>query len=197
MALITKLDVHERALEILLSRYKASDENPIQGEKLREVLRIFCEKMQEVEDDAIDCIYERLLSDAEGVWLDQIGKIVGRTRGDLSDITYRAVLTSWIASARASGSAKDIASVLGTLLSGYDPEIHIIVAGPATYQIDIDTSGPIDADFTAATVEVVEVARPAGVTGIIVNGKKGSALRFDDSDRGFDGGGFFSSIIGS
>lgn len=58
----------------------------------RELLNIFLEELQEVEDTLEDVLSQTSVNNAEGVQLDNIGEHLGRRREGLTDTDYRVAL---------------------------------------------------------------------------------------------------------
>lgn len=59
---------------------------------LREVLQIFLEEVQELEDCTQDILEQQSLDNAVGVQLDRLGEHLGKKREGLNDTEYRKIL---------------------------------------------------------------------------------------------------------
>lgn len=75
------------------------------------LLTSYTNRIQELEDAIWEVIYNRLLENAIGVQLDQIGKLVGRGRNGYSDSDYLIAIRGQIRINRSCGTPEDILAI--------------------------------------------------------------------------------------
>jgi len=100
------------------------------------------------------------VADADGVWLDEIGVALGRTRGgQTDDDDYRLALIAEALSQVTSGAPDEIIDV-AIRLAGADPLVTYREPGPATFELQIPD---LPAGRFALMLEVMADMPPAGV----------------------------------
>lgn len=104
MTLAQSTDHEERARAKLLDQFQDKA-------YLEAVLRAFIFQVQRLEDCAWEVILLRNIDTGEGVQLDAIGRIVGRSRLGLDDPDYRIALRAQIRINRSSGRPEDLIDV--------------------------------------------------------------------------------------
>lgn len=191
MAAIT--DHINRALANLLAQF---DNSP----KLRELVSIFVAEVQVIEDVYNELLTERILSAAEGVQLDRIGKFVGLSRDDLSDSIYRVLLGAKITANRAGaqlglgGWVNQLLTVMSTLILGLAPIIYTR-HGRANYTLHFEIAPTIDDTHARRIAEFMSLMPPSGVGFAVVHGAEDTKL-FDSADpNSFDAGGLARRIV--
>ena len=172
----------EQALALLPSQFTDST-------KLRALITALVARVQEIEDDTWACIEDRMLSTAEGVQLDQYGKVLGQPRDGLADEDYRALLGIRILANRSNGQADVILRVVAGLLG---PErlthgVEYRQQGTAEYRLQWEADSTTGADRRALVVKILDEITPAGVSYTAVEGKA-PAFRFDTAGQGLDEG---------
>lgn len=166
----------------------------LQGKpNFEDLLTVMVDPCQDVEDTLYDLVTERQLDTAEGVNLDQYGKVVGAARRGLSDENYRRYIRVRIQANRSNGQADVILDVVSFLVGGQ--VVDFIPAYPAAYVLQYETLGT-DPDLVALMSEILEQTTAAGVAYTVVEGLTDEAKRFDVAGRGFDDGKFGDIIIG-
>lgn len=102
------------------------------------------------------------IADASGTVLDLIGRIVGQTRGGVSDATYRLYLKARIRANRSGGLPEDLLAILVLLGMGKASSIPINVTNlpPASVLV---TAGPITIDPYLVAINFLARATAAGV----------------------------------
>lgn len=122
-------DYAERGVNRLLKQFHGRP-------RLEEVLRIWLEEAQAIEDTFWNILYMRDLAGAFGVHLDVIGKIVGVARGGLNDDSYRLLLRAQIRSLRSRGRPEDLITVSQLVFLSEDFEYEDDIGDPAAAAID-------------------------------------------------------------
>lgn len=147
--------------------------------------------VQRLEDTALALRFDRLIANAIGAQLDQLGAIVGEDRGTLDDDDYRAFIGARILLNRSEGKTDQLIDlfrrVTGTLT------VELTEHGHMDYQLLI-----VDAAFTAARsariAQFMDLARPSCYGAAIAVGIE-PVFRFD-SGPGFDiGQGQLAGVI--
>ncbi|NIQ92439.1 MAG: hypothetical protein GWN93_27040 [Deltaproteobacteria bacterium] len=109
---VVKITDHEaQALGRLITQFKEST-------KLKGVISSFVSGQQDLEDVFCDVDVSRQLDVATGQQLDNIGEIVGRARGGLSDEKYRLQLYGQIGINVSKGTPEDLISIFN-ILTGF------------------------------------------------------------------------------
>lgn len=156
---------------------------PRDSVKLRALLSILVDELQQVEDVSIEVLDERLIGVAEGVQLDRYGEIVGRKRlPSESDDDYRTILLVEIKANRADGGILviiDIASELTGVAAKYTQN------GQASYSVEWIVATSTPDSFIGEIVRIMEKLRPLGVDHRLVEGEV-TAFQFDVLGAGFD-----------
>ncbi len=181
--MITQILNHvEQALALLPSQFTDSA-------KLRSLITALVARVQEIEDDTWACIEDRMLSTAEGVQLDQYGKVLGQPRDGLSDDDYRALLGIRILANRSNGQADVILQVVAGLLDRdrLSMGVEYRQQGTAEYRLDWEAIDATSTDRLALVVKILDEITPAGVSYTAVEGKS-LAFRFDTEGQGLDEG---------
>jgi hypothetical protein len=142
----------ELALERLLEQYKRS-------ESIREVISVFAERTQELEDALFDSIAAMYINNAEGVNLDRVGEIVGIARLGLSDDLYRIEIRAKIIRNKNSGTPEEVISAAKFFLGV--TSILFYELYPAG--IEIFTTAPVDPVELAKIKAAIQSFIPAGV----------------------------------
>lgn len=183
MSIAQITDHTARALAILPSQFSDAT-------KLRALLTALTAQVQLLDDDTWACIEDRMLDTAEGVQLDQYGRVLGQPRDGLADEDYRALLGIRILANRSNGQADVILRVVAGLL-GADRLVYGVEyrqQGTAEYRLDWEASdAATGADRLALVVKILDEITPAGVSYTAVEGVS-PAFRFDTSGQGFDEG---------
>ena len=84
-------------------------------ENTRSLLTIHLERLKEVEVALVDLAEGRLLENAEGFILDEIGEQLNKPRNGLSDASYRNALSIYQASMNNSGTRTEVSETLSFL----------------------------------------------------------------------------------
>lgn len=90
-----------------------------QKENLVKFLTVYLKRMKDLDDMWVKLAEGRLLQNAEGDNLDEIGRQVGISRDGLSDQNYRAIITILLSSAAKHGTRPEVIQTL-TQLFGED-----------------------------------------------------------------------------
>lgn len=101
----------EEALALLTDQFK---QKPV----IEGILTVLSLEIQELEDTFRDILTKRILDDAVGDQLDQIGAIVGAARLGRSDTDYRATVRLQIRINRSQGKSEDMIQVLALMTAG-------------------------------------------------------------------------------
>ena len=109
----------------------------LKHDTLEAILTIFLNRLKVVEDSAITMAEFRLLANAEGTYLDEIGSQMNIPRNGQNDDDYRAILLIRQAAGK-SGTRPQIAETLDSLFSSTDWSIY----KGYNYRIDVYASTP-------------------------------------------------------
>jgi len=149
--------------------------------KLAKLLEIFLREVERVHTLADDVRTKRALNGG-GAQLDQLGRLVLLSRGDLGDSAYRLALRCWIRALRSHGTARDLLDVLQ-------------LAIPDGTRYDLDEAPPMTTvievlDGLEAPPRVVLRARAAGTALFIVwaPGPVETSFRLAHATEGLGGG---------
>jgi len=118
---------------------------------LDNLLNILIQEVQEIEDEIVNLLEERNVTDSVGAQLDIIGSIVGSDREGRPDDEYRAAIRVQIQINSAGGEEPAIAALLGVLTSALT--IDILEVFPAGLDIAIDAQD--------ISIEIVQLLRKA------------------------------------
>lgn len=94
--------------ELLLFQFQDSP-------RLKALLGIYLKQIQEIEDALWLELQQRDINQAAGIYLDQIGNLIGQPRSGLLDLAYRDLLRARIAANRSKGTSADIIDVIQAL----------------------------------------------------------------------------------
>lgn len=103
-------------------------------ENLVKFLSVYLERMKAVDEMMVNLAEGRLLQNAGGVNLDEIGAQVGIDRNGLSDMNYRAIITILLSSTAKHGTRPE---VIGTLKQLFGAENFTTYKGD-NYRFDIN-----------------------------------------------------------
>ena len=118
------------ALNRLLEQYKDKA-------RLKTLVDIFSEQMQEVEDVLWDLYVKRTIDAAEGDQLRILGRIVGLTKGATADEDFRTLVRAQIKVLSSRGTYKDLLALI-RLVIGTDPSKRTMKElFPAALQIEL------------------------------------------------------------
>lgn len=104
---------------------------------LRAILQSYLRQIQNLEDAAWEVIAARNLQVGTGVVLDNLGRVVGRGRGDLDDTNFRRALRCQIRINRSFGKPKDFTDVAG--LAAPDGTTFAMMVYPKAVEIEVTT----------------------------------------------------------
>jgi hypothetical protein len=151
MTLTEKTTHVDEALDRLITQYRNSD-------KLKSIISIYSEQVQEIEAMLFDLLTERWLSTAVGEQLDGLGAIVGEDRQGRSDADYRIAIQARILINKSEGTPEQLIEIASLLASG--SSITLREYFPASFTIEIDDvldtelySGTHDGGSGSATLE--------------------------------------------
>jgi hypothetical protein len=133
------------------------------------MLRIFIDKIQEIENVLDDVQRMRWIDEATNIQLDVLGAIVGVERNGREDDAYRIVIKAHIRANYASGIPEDFFEVFSLLL-GDDAVVELRDFPPAGFTCEVSNGGG-GALSEAEATEVVAVfssLRAAGVEGQLI-----------------------------
>lgn len=177
-----------QGLALLLSQF---DESP----RLRKLVEILLTRVQELEDWQQDVASQ--LNDLQlaiGVQLDRHGRSIGELRNALTDVDYRRVI---LARGVANQSETDHETILRItrLVADTADEIRLIQNGRAHFRLEIDMPSPLSAELGQALVRLIILAKPIGVSCVIVEAVTATSFRYDVGP-GYDTG-TYASVLGS
>ena len=164
------------------------------------------DQLQEIEDFLYDLLTKRDVNTAEGVWLDKIGKIVGRSRvSGQSDDEYRLFLKMQITLNRSTGAPETLIQALTILTDSSFVELKEFFPGA----VQLDFTGTV----TGSPQSLLSLMDDAALGGVRVTlnqiDPNNRGFRYSStvapvtgSDRGYgttlasDVGGYYAGLIG-
>lgn len=119
-------------------------------------------QFQDLEDALQGILTITSIEDSSGVQLDVIGKILGQTRGSLSDSVYRAYLRARILVNKSDGTSGDLYDVVNAMTQN---ENHLRVTNSPIRAFALRIYGPISIDLANAIVLFIGRAKEAAAAG--------------------------------
>jgi hypothetical protein len=125
--------------------------------------------VQEVEDALWDIVAQLSVGTAQGVWLDNLGRIVGEARQGAIDATYRLFIAARIIANSSNGTIEDVlkvarATVGSTIGGGLVVVEWTIDAMTLTVPASIQVFGPsVNLDILKRLIQLLRAARAAAV----------------------------------
>lgn len=174
----------QRALQNLTSEFS-------QAEKVRALVSIFTQEVQELEDVFYALIVERLLSASFGAQLDAWGKIVGESRLGLSDNDYRNFIRARIIANLSEGTIENIVEVASIVADA--SSVRYYPNHPAAFTLVIIRDSLLSDALRSRIAALIGLIRPAGVgVDLLITGTP-TPFRMD-SGPGFDVGQLIGSL---
>lgn len=96
------------AMALLLYQFQDSP-------RFKALIAIMARQIQEIEDSLWLELNQRDIEQSGGVYLDQIGKLIGQPRSGLLDVEYRSLLRARVQANRSKGTSSDIINVTQAL----------------------------------------------------------------------------------
>lgn len=159
-------DHGDQAVARLVSQYSEAD-------RLRALIRLWADRVQEAEDAAYTVLTERWVPEAVGVQLDEMGAIVGEPRLGRTDAEYREAIEVRISVNRSGGEPERIIEFL-LRIAGADEVLYKEIY-PA--KVEIFVLG----DVSLTQAQRIRELIPAGV-GTIYISESGGDLPFGFSE---------------
>jgi hypothetical protein len=189
--MLSKIDNHaELAIGRVAEEYK-------QSTGLLGIIEAWADQTQEADDAIWQLATERYLySDADigdvtvnyeatGRQLDVLGRLLGESRGSMTDAQYRLLLKAKVRLIKSSGTTENLLSIFHALLPDATPEC---VTRPPSY-VSVRIDDPITADEAYIGSRLLREGRGGGVYGSFRWQQSETALLFKfDSGPGFDQG---------
>lgn len=123
------------------------------------LLKSWVTQVQELENALWDLREMRTLSTATGIYLDEIGAIVGQPRNGMDDDTYRVWISARVLVNRSSGTTEQVIGFVKKLV-GESVEVWLDEQYPAAFAIQV---GGIDPAKGVEIARLLQLAKPAGV----------------------------------
>lgn len=139
----------QEGLARLLEGYKGTT-------AFKELLAIYLEAFQELEDATFAVILGRMLDNAVGVQLDVLGAIVGEARQEKVDALYKVWIRVRISINKSRGTVPDI---IACIQLATDAEFVFTEYSRAAFAVEFETPPDFPNDVTL----VIELAKAAGV----------------------------------
>jgi hypothetical protein len=147
-----RIDDHEeRVPELLITQFRGKP----RAEALAKALTV---QTQPIEDATHQVAVGRFLSNAEGVQLDGIGEIVGRSRAGLEDDVYRGVLRAQVRVLLSSGQAEELLTIARLIIDS--EAVRWDERYPAAGAMMFSDPLPVDPSLVLA---MLQAAKSAGV----------------------------------
>jgi hypothetical protein len=148
--------------------------------RFEELLTIFCEQIQEIED-AIFQVALDSVDTAVGVQLDGFGSIVGADRQGLSDDDYRALIRATIKANNSEGTIPDLYGVVLAALAAAGPGFAALrIYPPAGFIIEILNPPAFNEILLHGLLVRATAAGVRGITKVSAEAV-GTRLRFSDA----------------
>lgn len=105
----------------------------------QKLLRAWLTPAQEIEDALQQLYSERFLTNAVGVQLDSLGKLVGEPRdGEADDAIYRKRIRARISTNRSRGSIQEIVDIADLIVNDDDATLELDNQGRAAYVLRVE-----------------------------------------------------------
>jgi len=186
---MTASKITDHAVEALATQSTWTHTRP----KIRKLCELIADQVQLMEDVTWEVLVNSILDNADGVILDEYGKIFDHQRGSLGDDDYRRALNTVIAAHQSDGTAGEVIYLASTLI---DESVKYQQYVPAHYRLEYEIRTPISGDWQARVLQILETCRPAGVSMQLVEGTTADDGAFQfDSGPGFDKGHLARRVI--
>ena len=154
----------------------------LKHDTLEAILTIFLNRLKVVEDSAITMAEFRLLANAEGTYLDEIGSQMNIPRNGQNDDDYRTILLIRQAAAGKSGTRPQISETLDSLFSSTDLSIY----KGYNYRIDVYASTPCF-ELSSVIDDLIEIFPVMTNMRVVETEYSGSMFGFegDEESSGF------------
>lgn len=154
----------------------------LKHDTLEAILTIFLNRLKVVESSAITMAEFRLLANAEGTYLDEIGSQMNIPRNGQNDDDYRTILLIRQAAAGKSGTRSQIAITLDSLFSSTDWSIY----KGYNYRADVYASTPCF-ELSSVVDDLIEIFPVMTNLRIVETEYSGNMFGFegDDESSGF------------
>ena len=148
-------DYEARALDRLAFQFKNKP-------KIAAILNAISAEVQTLENEIFNVLTKRSIDTGEGVQLDQIGKIVGQSRGGRTDDEYRVALRARIRINLATGTPDEIIAAMKFIIPS--DLVRLTEIFPAAFLVEFTGTLTSEPDVLAA----FRAVKPAGVLGILM-----------------------------
>lgn len=149
-------------------------------ENNKKFLTIFLQRWKELEDIIIDVAEYRLLANAEGVILDEIGEQQNIYRNGMTDTEYRTVILIRQSSYGKSGTRPEVSEVLDALFSSTNWYMY----KGTDYRVDVVASTPC-MDLSTVVEDITEIFPVITELRIIESSPYSDCFGFDGDDNAF------------
>ena len=140
------------------------------------LLNALVKPVQEIEDSFQDLIYNRFLTTAIGLSLDNLGTIIGEKRDYRKDYDYRIAILSRIIINRSGGTGDEIIAAIMLLYGAKNIEIANLY--PACYSIFIGK----EPEQLVGIKQIISSITPAGIGDFVIIANSGSSGSFEFSE---------------
>lgn len=156
--------------------------------KLKKLIEIFAEEIQELEDLYYQLATERTIDTAEGVQLDHIGKKVRWLRNGMDDDDYRKMIRCAVTINTTHGLAKTAKSIMAVMV---DAVVWYVQRGRAHYGLIWERATNTPEPWCSVIRSIMDKITASGVSWELVEGNNGTnpVFRFDTPGAGYDLGG--------
>lgn len=186
MILQKKQNHAEEAVGNLIQQFKGKP-------TLEELIKLFADQVQEIENGLFDLLYLRSIDEAIGVQLDGLGRLLNLEREGRGrdDATYRQWLKARILLILSGGTPEDVIGLVRALIG--NNKIEILESFPAHFDVKINEPISVDGYQVAS---LILSGTPAGVRGIFIWTAPGTHFVFEGAPdgMGFDKGEFAGAV---
>jgi hypothetical protein len=154
---------------------------------LEKLLGAYVTQLQDLETATLEVLILTRLSDAVGVQLDIIGRIVGRERGSSDDDRYRDLLSAQIKLNLSSGTIQEILAIVELVIP--DCGLVLVESFPAAFEL---SALQVVSNGQGETIAgLIKTAKAAGVNGLFHWHETDPVFKLDGADGSQLDGGYF------
>lgn len=159
---------------------------------------IFAKQVQDLEAADIQLKTLNTIADSFGVQLDNLGKLLGETRGGFDDVTYRLHLQARVFLNKGSGTIPEILTMFAKILENTPGVVlQLEEQPPAAFALHTENSAALDTTLAPYMAKFLSQARGAGIRSIFqwteVDPSQTFTFFDDPIGLGFDDGTFASA----
>ena len=144
--------------------------------RVRALVSAGASAVQTAEDVLWQLFTGRLLDSATGTQLDNLGAVVGQSRGGGTEAQFKALIRGRILANRSDNTPEALLGIVRAVLDDVSVVATLTRYAPASFVIDV--SGPVSALIAKTLASMLADARAAGVGGSLVTSTEVAAETF-------------------